>query len=174
MVRLSALRAGGSLSPGRFLVLISVRGWVDHRAIVRLEGLGQLKYPITLKFNGIKLLGCINSSLKTNGELYVRKVKVKFPLCLMTEAPGMGNRGIAPRILNLGNEFDRLVSFALQTLFTLGRDPYTHWTRCWVGPKTELDTHKGEKSLVPTQNRNPMYRPFSPQTVATPRANRCR
>jgi hypothetical protein len=32
-VRLSALRSGRPLSPGRFLVLISVRGWIDLRAI---------------------------------------------------------------------------------------------------------------------------------------------
>jgi hypothetical protein len=47
-VRVSALRAGRPLLPGRFLVLISVRGRVDPRAIMRLEGLGQLKNPMTL------------------------------------------------------------------------------------------------------------------------------
>jgi hypothetical protein len=47
-VRLSALRAGHSFPPGRILVLISLRGWVEPRAIVRLEGLGQLKNSITL------------------------------------------------------------------------------------------------------------------------------
>jgi hypothetical protein len=46
-VRLSTLRAGLPLRPRRFLVLTSVRGGVDPRAIVRLEGLGQLKNPIT-------------------------------------------------------------------------------------------------------------------------------
>jgi hypothetical protein len=40
--RLSALRAGPFLPPGRFLVFISVRGCVDPRSIVRLEGLGDL------------------------------------------------------------------------------------------------------------------------------------
>jgi hypothetical protein len=42
-VRLSALCAGRLLPPGRFLVLVSVRGSVDPRAIVRLEGLGIFK-----------------------------------------------------------------------------------------------------------------------------------
>jgi hypothetical protein len=46
-VRLSALRAGRPLPPGRFLVLISVRDQVETRAIVRLEGLGQLKNAMT-------------------------------------------------------------------------------------------------------------------------------
>jgi hypothetical protein len=41
--RLSALCACRFLPPGRFLLLISVRGWVNPRAIVQLEGLGTLK-----------------------------------------------------------------------------------------------------------------------------------
>jgi hypothetical protein len=42
-VRLSALRTGRRLPPGRFLILLSVTGWLAPNAIVRLEGLRQLK-----------------------------------------------------------------------------------------------------------------------------------
>jgi hypothetical protein len=36
-----------SLPPGRFLVVISVSGWVNLRDVVRLEGLGQFKNAMT-------------------------------------------------------------------------------------------------------------------------------
>jgi hypothetical protein len=45
--RLSASRAGRPLPPGIFLVLIYVGGCVHPRAIMRLEGLGQFKDPMT-------------------------------------------------------------------------------------------------------------------------------
>jgi hypothetical protein len=46
-VWLPALHASCPLTPGRFLVLISVRGGINPRDIVQLKGLGQLKNPMT-------------------------------------------------------------------------------------------------------------------------------
>jgi hypothetical protein len=47
VVRLSALRVSRPLPPARFLVLIPLIGWVEPRAIVRLEKLVNWKNPIT-------------------------------------------------------------------------------------------------------------------------------
>jgi hypothetical protein len=56
-VRLSALRAGRPLNRGRFLVLTSVKGWVDPRAIALMQGLCKVKI---IKHNPTKTYGGID------------------------------------------------------------------------------------------------------------------
>jgi hypothetical protein len=75
-VRMSALSAGRPLPPGRFLVLISVRDWVDPRVIVRLGGLGQLKNPVTS--SGIEPA---TFRLPPSNPLYLLKSEIRANKC---------------------------------------------------------------------------------------------
>jgi hypothetical protein len=46
---------------------------------------------------------------------------------------------------------------ALATLYTLGKDPGTHWTGAWVGLRAGLDTEAGGKFLPFAGDRTPVF-----------------
>jgi hypothetical protein len=70
-MRLSASYLGHPLPPERFLVLISIRGSVNHRAIVQMEGLDQLKIKWTQQERNLAtfrlLAQCLKPSMLPHG-----------------------------------------------------------------------------------------------------------
>jgi hypothetical protein len=80
------------------------------------------------------------------------KVKVKVNLSLyLTKHHAMktycGSGGIAPRILNLGSRWKRVVSFTPRPLYFMLRALGTHWIGGWMSPRAGLDTMANKKSV---------------------------
>jgi hypothetical protein len=87
-VRLSALYAGRPIATGIFLVLISVRGWVDPSAIVRLEGLRQLNRAMTSLETEPEIFHPQATALPRvtyRHGVHITKAKIKFFLYLIKQ-----------------------------------------------------------------------------------------
>jgi hypothetical protein len=84
-----------------------------------------------------------------------RRVKVKLPLCFLTEYPAMkaywGSERIAPCILWPRHQM--VVSGQLHDPAAL--PPGTHWIGGWVGPRAVLDAVVKRKIPSPRRESNP-------------------
>jgi hypothetical protein len=60
------------LPPGRFPVLISVRGWVDPKSIVWLEGLVKLKNPMASEIEPVPLALLYNERIQMSYFIQLR------------------------------------------------------------------------------------------------------
>jgi hypothetical protein len=75
-----------------------------------------------------------------------------------------GSGGIAPRILDLGTRWRRVVRFTPLPLYPRGRAPGTHWIGGWVGPRAVLEAVVKRK--IPSFRRESNPRTWIVQPVA--------
>ena len=91
----------------------------------------------------MKMEQSVPKRLHTNsdaGELPRRKHTTKLKLLL-------GEWGLAPPLLNLGNSYRWMMSLTPRPLYTWGRVPSSLWLGEWVGHRTGLDVWRRESAL---------------------------
>jgi hypothetical protein len=152
----SALRAGRPFLPARFLVLITVRGWADLRAIVQLEKIRSIE-----KSNDL-----IGKRTRELPALRVTKVKGESALVF---------NYLSTRPWRFKWSGDLLHLFSTSALDRsecsvswLGRfippEKSAHVTNLiggWVGPRAGVDTLEKKKISCLLGNWTPTFRSFS-------------
>jgi hypothetical protein len=158
-VRLSTFRDGQPpFTPGRFLVLISVWGWIDPRVIVRLEELSQLKNPMTssgIEPATIRLVAwCLNQLRYRVAPFFFNYLAIQHTILMSRALPTDFNcywsdhNSWKERVKNIweqtGNGVSSLLSCAvLRSSFILRNDTHARVTYVTVNLTPPLCDHQG-------------------------------